>query len=127
MTTTTTPLDLDAIKANDYRPDRNGAAAYRQSDLAATDVPALVAEVERLRALEQNARTLHAERVIREHDHEASRETGRTWSICTGCSNPDIIDALDDGELIEEYEGVPWPCATYSALNGEQTSAEVTV
>jgi hypothetical protein len=49
-TTTTTTLDLDAIKATDYQPDRNGAAAYRQSDLAAQDVPALVAEVERLRA-----------------------------------------------------------------------------
>jgi hypothetical protein len=50
MTTSTeTALDLDAIKANDYQPDRNGAAAFRQSDLAAQDVPALVAEVERLR------------------------------------------------------------------------------
>lgn len=42
-------LDLAAIKAHDYRRDRNGAATYRQSDLAAVDVPALVAEVERLR------------------------------------------------------------------------------
>lgn len=43
-----TPDQLAEIEAHDYRPDRNGADAYRQSDLAAVDVPALLDAVRQL-------------------------------------------------------------------------------
>lgn len=42
-----TLADLAEIGAR-YKRDRNGAAAFRQSDDAARDVPALIAEIERL-------------------------------------------------------------------------------
>jgi hypothetical protein len=59
---------LAEIRANDYRRDRNGAAAYRQSDLAAVDVPALLAAVEA---------------VLRHHEPVT---TANGMSICPNCS-----------------------------------------
>jgi hypothetical protein len=54
VTTTTdhqplTDEQIAEIEARDYRRDQNGAAAYRQSDLAAQDVPALLVTVDLLR------------------------------------------------------------------------------
>lgn len=40
-----------AVLVDKYRPDRNGAAALRQSDDAARDVPVLVATIRQLRGL----------------------------------------------------------------------------
>ena len=46
MTRPTASERLAEIRANDYLRDRHGVAAIRQSDLAAVDVPRLVAAVE---------------------------------------------------------------------------------
>lgn len=85
-----TVLDLDAIKARDYQRDRNGVAAYRQSDLAAVDVPTLVAEVERLRKERDG---------LREQVHRV--KTVRVWTNEDGkrfVFVDDLVAAVDGGE-----------------------------
>jgi hypothetical protein len=83
---------LEEIRARGYRRDQNGAAAFRQSDDAARDVPRLLAAVD--------AALAH---------HEKHLATG-TQSVCTGC-----LDAY--GEPVEwpceEYRAIT------RALTGE--------
>jgi hypothetical protein len=91
-----------------------------------SEVSRLIADRDRARdiavALEQEnarVRALHSSRVLTEYsDDDRKAETGHTWEICESCTDPDIVGALDDGELIEESETAPWPCATIRAMNG---------
>lgn len=59
---------IAGIRANDYHRDRNGASAYRQSDLAAVDVPVLLAAIES---------------VLRHHE---PAETANGRQVCPKCS-----------------------------------------
>lgn len=86
---------------------------------AREDVPALLAEAKGA----ARVRKLHSSRTLTEYSDDArQKETGHTWDICEACTDPDIMGALDDGELIEESETASWPCATIDALNGGDAS-----
>lgn len=82
--------DLDAIRA---RLDVGGWDFYRR---ASADVPALLAEVERLRAQRDAALALH-------------RDDG--WGFCRAC----ITNIPVTGSH------APWPCATATTLTGDAT------
>lgn len=87
-----------------------------QRDMARDAAVALEQENARVRAL-------HSSRLLTEYsDDDRKEETGHTWQICEACTDPDVVDALDDGELIEEGETVHWPCATVRAMDGGEGS-----
>lgn len=73
-------------------------------------------------ALEQEnarVRALHSSRQLIEYsDDDRREETGHAWEICEACTDSDVMDALDSGELAEESETAHWPCATIRAMDG---------
>lgn len=88
-----TPEQLAEIEAHNYRPYLRGAAATRQADLAAVDIPALLADVRQLtedrdRLFEERNRALDALTVGSKDillanltDAEADRDRAREIAI----------------------------------------------
>ena len=68
--------DLDELEAR-YEPNRNGAAAIKQADDAARDIPALIAEVCRLRKIEAVVRDFMA--------HSCSHAVADDCDDCEWC------------------------------------------
>jgi hypothetical protein len=82
-----------------------------------------MAEVARQAKQIERVRKLHPARRLWVHDDRGQR-TEDTWLICEGCTDKDVIDALDGGEEIEQYEGAPHPCPTVIALDGEEVRSD---
>lgn len=99
ITTDRQPLteqQIAEIEARDYRRDQNGAAAYRQSDLAAQDVPALLATVELLRReLELlRAELPHMCERVREQAAQELRDRAAAINASRGENNDPLANAI---------------------------------
>lgn len=89
-----TDADLDAIERDRLDKPRLGRSIARERDLDLLAIRRLLAEVRRLRAMEQRVRELHE------------------W-YCAGCEGTDPECGPMCGHCYD-----PWPCATIAALDG---------
>ena len=128
MTDPMTDADLDAIERDRLGKPRLGRSIARETDLDLLAIRRLLAEVHRLRAMEQRARALHHRDVAvvitggcaaEDCNHEELGDCDTIeFAYCAGCAA--LAEQVDCYFSERDFRPVAWPCPTIVALDGGQ-------